>query len=64
MDVDGLQQRTKRLLLLARVHEKAGCNDLALEALTKAKENQYVIQKRISIHQTGKLRDQNKTLTK
>ncbi|XP_059219458.1 tetratricopeptide repeat protein 21B [Stomoxys calcitrans] len=64
LDTDSLQLRTKRLLLLARVHEKAGNNDLTLDSLKKAKENQYIIHKRASIHQAGKLHDHYKMLSK
>lgn len=64
MDVDALQLRTKRLLLLARVYEKSGDNALAMEVLQKAKDNQYTIQKRSSIHQTGSTQEQYKVLPK
>lgn len=64
LDTEALQLRTKRLLLLARVHEKAGNNVTAMQILNAAKENQYRIQKRISVDQSGSLQEQNKTLSK
>ncbi|XP_046806712.1 tetratricopeptide repeat protein 21B-like [Lucilia cuprina] len=64
LDIDGLQLRTKRLLLLARVHEKAGNKSIAMHILKEAKENQYRIQKRISVDQSGSIEEQNKTLSK
>ncbi|KAM7360843.1 tetratricopeptide repeat protein 21B-like isoform 2-T5 [Cochliomyia hominivorax] len=64
LDIDELQLRTKRLLLLARVYEKAGNNNAAMETLKVAKENQYRIQKRISVDQSSNLQEQNKILSK
>lgn len=64
LDTEALQLRTKRLLLLARVHEKAGNNVTAMQILNAAKENQYRIQKRMSVDQSGNLQEQNKTLSK
>ncbi|XP_075147410.1 tetratricopeptide repeat protein 21B-like [Haematobia irritans] len=63
-DIDGLQLKTKTLLLLARVHEKAGNNDRALVTLTKAKENQYIIHRRSTIHQASKVKESVKMLSK
>ncbi|XP_061402484.1 tetratricopeptide repeat protein 21B-like [Musca vetustissima] len=64
LDTDELQLRTKKLLLLARVHEKAGFDDLTMATLAKAKENENILQKRSSIHQTGKGNDRDKMLSK
>lgn len=64
LDIDGLQLRTKRLLLLARIHEKAGNNAAAMQTLREAKDNQYRIQKRISVDQSGSIHEHNKTFSK
>uniref|UniRef100_A0A1A9ZZ57 Tetratricopeptide repeat protein 21B n=1 Tax=Glossina pallidipes TaxID=7398 RepID=A0A1A9ZZ57_GLOPL len=64
LDIDGLQLRTKQLLLLARVHEKAGNTSLSLQTLKAARDNQDIVQKRISVGQSGNLYDQYKTLSK
>uniref|UniRef100_A0A1A9WYM1 Tetratricopeptide repeat protein 21B n=1 Tax=Glossina brevipalpis TaxID=37001 RepID=A0A1A9WYM1_9MUSC len=64
LDIDGLQLRTKQLLLLARVHEKAGNTSLSLQTLKAARDNQNIVQKRISVGQSGNLYDQYKTLSK
>ncbi|KAL9899857.1 tetratricopeptide repeat protein 21B-like [Glossina fuscipes fuscipes] len=64
LDIDGLQLRTKQLLLLARVHEKSGNTSLSLQTLKAARDNQDIVQKRISVGQSGNLYDQYKTLSK
>ncbi|XP_055680428.1 tetratricopeptide repeat protein 21B-like [Lutzomyia longipalpis] len=48
-DVDALQLRTKQLLLLARVREKAGHLNSSLSTLREARDNQYKVQQRLNI---------------
>lgn len=50
-DLEALQFRTKQLLLLARVREKSGHVMESLKTLKEARDNQYRIQKRISVEQ-------------
>lgn len=52
-DLEVLQYRTKQLLLLARVREKRGHVVEGLKTLKEARENQYRIQKRISVDQAA-----------
>ncbi|XP_051863664.1 tetratricopeptide repeat protein 21B-like isoform X2 [Drosophila nasuta] len=59
-----LQLRTKRLLLLARVHEKSGNVSESLKALDRARDNQVIIQKRCAIDQSESLHEQHKILSK
>ncbi|XP_055902735.1 tetratricopeptide repeat protein 21B-like [Eupeodes corollae] len=63
-DISPLQLRTKQLLLLARVHEKAGNIALSLTRLKEARDNQYRVQKRVTIDQSGNLQEQNQVLIK
>ncbi|XP_062122362.1 tetratricopeptide repeat protein 21B-like [Drosophila sulfurigaster albostrigata] len=58
-----LQLRTKRLLLLARVHEKSGNVSESLKALDRARDNQVIIQKRCAIDQSESLHEQHKILS-
>lgn len=48
-DVDVLQLRTKQLLLLARVREKAGHLNSSLSTLKEARDNQYKVQQRLNL---------------
>lgn len=59
-----LQVRTKQLLLLARIREKAGNLNSSLSTLKEARDNQYRVQKRISIDQSAGLGEQYKILSK
>lgn len=59
-----LQVRTKQLLLLARIREKAGNLNSSLSTLKDARDNQYRVQKRISIDQSAGLGEQYKILSK
>uniref|UniRef100_A0A1B0CZK1 Uncharacterized protein n=1 Tax=Phlebotomus papatasi TaxID=29031 RepID=A0A1B0CZK1_PHLPP len=51
-DVDMLQLRTKQLLLLARVREKAGHLNSSLSTLKEARDNQYKVQQRLNLEST------------
>lgn len=59
-----LQTRTKQLLLLARIREKSGYLNSSLSTLKEARDNQYRLQKRISLEQTGGIQEQQKILSK
>lgn len=59
-----LQTRTKQLLLLARIREKSGHLSSSLSTLKEARDNQYRLQKRVSIEQTNNIYEQNAILTK
>lgn len=59
-----LQTRTKQLLLLARIREKAGHLNSALSTLKEARDNQHRLQKRISLEQTIGIQEQHKILSK
>ncbi|KAL7740192.1 hypothetical protein ACLKA6_003898 [Drosophila palustris] len=59
-----LQLRTKQLLLLARVHEKSGNIPESLKALEKARDNQYIVQKRCAVDQSENIHEQYKILSK
>lgn len=48
-DVVRLQQRTKKLLLLARIRERAGNGAGALETLALARDNQHRVEQRTSL---------------
>uniref|UniRef100_T1GGC8 Tetratricopeptide repeat protein 21A/21B fourth ARM domain-containing protein n=1 Tax=Megaselia scalaris TaxID=36166 RepID=T1GGC8_MEGSC len=63
-DSSALQIRTKQLLLLARVREKSGNIPGSLNTLKEARENQYKLQKRISIEQPGSLLEHYKVMSK
>lgn len=63
-DLGMLQTRTKQLLLLARIREKSSYLNSSLSTLKEARDNQYRLQKRISLEQTGGMQEQHKILTK
>lgn len=63
-DLTMLQTRTKQLLLLARIREKSSYLNSSLSTLKEARDNQYRLQKRISLEQTGGMQEQHKILTK
>ncbi|XP_055385031.1 tetratricopeptide repeat protein 21B-like [Condylostylus longicornis] len=63
-DISVLQMRTKQLLLLARIREKAGNLSASLMTLKEARDNQYRVQKRTSIEQSGNLNEQHEILSK
>lgn len=52
-DLEVLQFRTRQLLLLARVRERSGHLVESLKTLKEARDNQYRIEKRISVEQAG-----------
>lgn len=59
-----LQTRTKQLLLLARIREKAGQLTASLSTLKEARDNQFRLQKRISLEQSGGMQEQHKIMAK
>ncbi|XP_017846384.1 tetratricopeptide repeat protein 21B-like [Drosophila busckii] len=59
-----LQLRTKKLLLLARVHEKSGNIMMSIQTLQEARENQYRLQKQCSIDQSEIIAEQYKAMSK
>lgn len=63
-DITVLQTRTKQLLLLARVRERAGNVIASLHTLKEARENQYRIQKRANLEQNSSVREQHKILSR
>ena len=63
-DLCVLQTKTKQLLLLARIREKGGHINASLSTLQEARDNQYRMQKRISLEQAGGLQEQYKILSK
>lgn len=63
-DTTVLQTRTKQLLLLARIREKSGHLNSSLSTLKEARDNQYRLQKRIAVEQSGGLQEQHKILSK
>ena len=63
-DLAVLQTRTKQLLLLARIREKSGNIVSSLATLKDARDNQYRIQKRVSLEQNAAVREQYKILSK
>ncbi|EDS36206.1 tetratricopeptide repeat domain 21B [Culex quinquefasciatus] len=63
-DISKLQTRTKQLLLLARIREKAGYLSSSLNTLKEARDNQYKIQKRMLVDQNSVLSEQNNMLAR
>lgn len=63
-DLPKLQTKTKLLLLLARVREKAGNISSSLTTLKEARDNQHRIQQRLSADQNSNVREQHKILSK
>lgn len=63
-DILKLQTRTKQLLLLARVREKAGYLSSSLNTLKEARDNQFKILKRLAVDQNATLHEQHKILVK
>lgn len=63
-DTSKLLTRTKQLLLLARVREKAGYLSSSLNTLKEARDNQFKILKRLAVDQSAALHEQNKILVK
>lgn len=63
-DIAVLQLRTKQMLLLARVHEKAGYLQASLNTLKDARDNQYRLQKRVMIEQNLGNQEQSRLLSK
>lgn len=63
-DLAVLQTRTKQLLLLARIRERSGNIASSLATLKDARDNQYRIQKRVSLEQNSAVREQYKVLSK
>jgi len=59
-----LQLRTKKLLLLARVHQKSGNIPESLKTLEQARANQYIVQKRCAVDQSENIHEQYKILSK
>lgn len=63
-DLTVLQTRTKQLLLLARVREKAGHLQASLSTLKEARDNQYRVQKRINLEHSGGIEEQQRILSR
>lgn len=63
-DTTQLQARTKQLLLLARIREKSGHLNSSLATLKEARDNQYRLQKRLAVDQSGGLQEQHIILSK
>lgn len=63
-DLNLLQTKTKQLLLLARIRERAGNLASSLATLKEARDNQYRLQQRTSIEQSGGIQEQNSILSK
>lgn len=63
-DLNVLQTKTKQLLLLARIRERAGNLVSSLATLKEARDNQYRLQKRTSIEQSGGSQEQNTILAR
>lgn len=63
-DIAVLQLRTKQMLLLARVHEKAGYLQASLNTLKDARDNQYRLQKRTILEQNLGNHEQSRLLSK
>lgn len=63
-DLEILQLRTKQLLLLAKVRENSGHLVDSLSTLKEARDNQYRIQKRITVEQTGVSQEQQLIMAK
>lgn len=63
-DLGALQTKTKQLLLLARIRERAGSLNSSLATLREARDNQYRLQKRISIEHNAGIQEQNTILAK
>lgn len=63
-DIAVLQLRTKQMLLLARVHEKAGYLQASLNTLKDARDNQYRLQKRTVLEQNLGNHEQSRLLSK
>ncbi|XP_001655859.2 tetratricopeptide repeat protein 21B isoform X2 [Aedes aegypti] len=63
-DISTLQTRTKQLLLLARVREKAGYLNSSLNTLKEARDNQFKILKHLEMEQNVALHEQNKILVR
>uniref|UniRef100_A0A336M386 CSON011277 protein n=1 Tax=Culicoides sonorensis TaxID=179676 RepID=A0A336M386_CULSO len=63
-DISVLQLRTKQMLLLARVHEKAGFLQASLNTLKEARDNQYRLQKRVMLEQNFNSNEQSRVLSK
>ncbi|XP_058826203.1 tetratricopeptide repeat protein 21B-like [Topomyia yanbarensis] len=63
-DMSRLQTRTKQLLLLARIREKAGYLTSSLNTLKEARDNQYKILKRMLLDSSSVQHEQNKTLVR
>lgn len=63
-DLDRLQTRTKQLLLLARIRERSGNLQSSLATLTEARDNQYRVQQRTSLEQSGGAPEQQKMMAK
>ncbi|XP_058454312.1 tetratricopeptide repeat protein 21B-like [Malaya genurostris] len=61
-DITRLQNRTKQLLLLARIREKAGYLPSSLNTLKEARDNQYKILKRMLMESNFVQHEQNKIL--
>ncbi|XP_058458676.1 tetratricopeptide repeat protein 21B-like isoform X1 [Malaya genurostris] len=61
-DLTRLQNRTKQLLLLARIREKAGYLPSSLNTLKEARDNQYKILKRMLMESNFVQHEQNKIL--
>lgn len=59
-----LQTRTKQLLLLARIREKAGLINSSISTLKEARDNQYRVQKRLIIEPSSSIQEQHKILSK
>ncbi|XP_053697755.1 tetratricopeptide repeat protein 21B-like [Sabethes cyaneus] len=62
-DIMRLQLKTKQLLLLAKIREKAGYLSSSLNTLKEARDNQYKILKRLFVDQNIQ-QEQNKILAK
>lgn len=59
-----LQTRTKQLLLLARIREKAGLINSSISTLKEARDNQYRVQKRLIIEPSSSIQEQHNILSK
>lgn len=63
-DMTVLQNRTKLLLLLARVRERSGNINASITTLKDARDNQIRIHQRLNLDQNSNSREQSKILSK
>ncbi|XP_050099284.1 tetratricopeptide repeat protein 21B-like [Anopheles aquasalis] len=63
-DLTVMQMRTKQLLLLARIREKANQLNASLQTLKEARDNQLKVQQRLMVGQTNVTSEPKKMLSK